>query len=62
MTDRQAIKELKMLLTKHRGDFYSDTREAIEMAINALYEQEEGLAWGRVWETWKRQIKEEYDE
>lgn len=41
MTNREAIHELKMLLTKHRGDFYNDTREALETAINALYGQEE---------------------
>lgn len=40
MTPREAIHELKMLMNKCRGDFYNDRRTALEMAINALYEQE----------------------
>lgn len=40
MTEKEAIHELKMLLNKCRGDFYSDRRDALTMAINALYEKE----------------------
>lgn len=38
MTNREAVAELKMLFTKHRGDFYPQTREALTLAINALYD------------------------
>lgn len=41
MTTQEAIHELKMMMNKCRGDFYSDRRNALEMAINALYEKEE---------------------
>ena len=40
MTTQEAIHELKMMMNKCRGDFYSDRRNALEMAINALYEKE----------------------
>ena len=46
MTIQEAIHELKMLMNKCRGDFYSDRRKALEMAINALYREEEDYEFG----------------
>lgn len=39
MTNQEAIQILKAEYQKHRKDFYPDTRQAFEMAINALYEK-----------------------
>lgn len=41
MTDRDAIQLLKLEYQKHRADFYPDVRQALEKAINALYEREQ---------------------
>ena len=46
MTIQEAIHELKMMMNKCRGDFYSDRRNALEIAINALYEKEEDDEYG----------------
>ena len=42
MTNQDAIHELKMLYNKYRSkDWYGRTREALTIAINAIYDKEE---------------------
>lgn len=38
MTIERAIEELKLLVNGTRTDFYPDRRQALELAITALYE------------------------
>lgn len=42
MTNEEAIRILRMELTKARTDYYQDRRDAFRTAINALKKETEG--------------------